>query len=223
MLISRRLLRVCLPALLPVCVASSALAGTLYGTVTNRTTSKPSKGDTIAVINTSQGMDEIAKATSDAQGKFKLDLPDGGQILLHITHAGADYFKSLQPGEVATDIDVFDASPKVDGIAGQALVFRAETDPNGKTLNISENFFVQNASSPPRTQYGGNTLDFYIPVGAHIEASVASAPGGLPTNAEVKTVDAASGHYAFTFPVRPGTAAFRSSTQCRTTASRISH
>jgi hypothetical protein len=31
----------------------------------------------------------------------------------------------------------------------------------------------------------------------------------MPTNAEVKTLDAASGHYAFTFPVRPGETRFQ--------------
>ena len=43
-------------------------------------------------------MDEITKVTSDAQGRFSVSAPDGGQILLHVTHKGADYFKSVPPG-----------------------------------------------------------------------------------------------------------------------------
>ena len=97
----------------------------------------------------------------------------------------------------------------MDGISGEALVLRAETDPSGKTLNVAENFFVQNTSAPPRTQYGANTFDFFLPKGAAISQTLASAPGGLPTNTPVKTVDAASGHYAFTFPVRPGETRFQ--------------
>jgi hypothetical protein len=189
--------------------ASASLAATVTGTVTDRTTGKPSKGDTIAVINTAQGMDEIAKATTDAQGKFNVNAPDGGQILLHITHAGAEYFKSVPPGNPSVDIDVYDSAPKIDGIAGEALVFRAETDGPGKTLNVTENFFIQNASAPPKTQYGANTFDFYLPSGARIMQSVASAPNGLPTTVQVKTVDAGAGHYAFTFPVRPGETRFQ--------------
>jgi hypothetical protein len=196
----------------PVCMmlcATAALAATITGTVTDRTTGKPSAGDTIAVINTAQGMDELVKVTSDAQGHFTANAPDGGQILLHVTHKGADYFKSVQPGSDSVDIDVFDSAVKVDGINGEALVLRVETEPSGRTLDVSENFFVQNTATPPRTQYGANTFDFYLPKGAAITQTLASSPGGLPTNSPVKTVDAAGGHYAFTFPIRPGETRFQ--------------
>jgi hypothetical protein len=189
--------------------AATALAATITGTVTDRTTDKPSAGDTIAVINTAQSMDEIAKATSDAKGRFTVTAPDGGQILLHVTHGGAEYFKSVSPGSNTADIDVYDSAKKIDGITGEALVFRAETDATGKTLSVAENFFVQNTSTPPKTEYGGNTLDVYLPKGAEISQTLASSPGGLPTNTKLVTVDAASGHYAFTFPVRPGETRFQ--------------
>ena len=189
--------------------AACASAATLTGTVTNRTTDKPSAGDTVAVINTAQSMDEIAKATSDAKGAFHVDVPDGGQILLHITHQGAEYFKSVPAGTTSVDIDVYDSAAKVDGVRGEAMVVRAETDPTGKMLTVAENFFVQNASTPPRTQYGSNTLDFYVPKGAQVGEAMASAPNGLPTSVKVKAVDAATGHYAFTFPVRPGETRFQ--------------
>ena len=189
--------------------ATSAFASTITGTVTDRTTGKPSSGDTVAVINTAQSMDELTKVTSDAQGHFKGTAPDGGQILLHVTHHGAEYFKSVPPGTSSVDIDVYDSASRIDGITGEALVLRAETDTGGKLLNIAENFFIQNASAPPRTEYGGNTFDFYLPKGATVMQTLASSPGGLPTNTDVKTIDAAGGHYAFTFPVRPGETRFQ--------------
>lgn len=209
MLTSKRTFRILAPSCSLLLCAATALAATITGTVTDRTTGKPSAGDTIAVINTAQSMDEIAKATSDAQGRFSVSAPDGGQILLHITHGGAEYFKSVQPGAGSADIDVYDSAKKIDGITGEALVVRAETDPAGKTLNVAENFFVQNASAPPRTEYGANTFDFYLPKGAQVSETLASAPGGLPTNTKLVTVDAASGHYAFTFPIRPGETRFQ--------------
>ena len=149
---------VCLMLCCMMLYAATAMAASLTGVVTDRTTGKPSAGDTIAVINTAQSMDEIAKATSDAQGRFQVNAPDGGQILLHVTHRGAEYFKSVPPGASSVAIDVYDSAAKIDGISGEATVLRAETDASGKTLNLAENFFVQNASAPPRTQYGGNTL-----------------------------------------------------------------
>lgn len=190
-------------------VAASAVASTINGTITNKTTGKPSAGDVVAVIDTTKSMDEITKVTSDATGSFHVSAPDGGQILLHITHKGAEYFKSVTSGTPSVDIDVYDSATKVDGITGEALVVRAETDSTGKTLNISENFFVQNGSTPPRTEYGGNTFDFYLPKDAQVRQSIASAPNGLPTNAQVVPIDAGEGHYAFTFPVRPGESRFQ--------------
>jgi 5-hydroxyisourate hydrolase-like protein (transthyretin family) len=189
--------------------AATALASTLTGTVTDRTTGKPSAGDTIAVINTAQSMNEIAKTTSDAQGRFHVNAPDGGQTLLHVTHRGAEYFKSVAPGAGSVEIDVYDSAAKIAGISGEALVLSVETDVSGKTLQADENFGVMNASTPPRTEVGGNTFDFYLPKGAAIIQAQANSPGGMPTNTEVKTLDAASGHYAFTFPVRPGETRFQ--------------
>ncbi len=209
MLISKRTLRTLLPSFCVTLCATAALAASISGVVTNRTTGKPSAGDTIGVINTAQSMDEIAKVTSDASGNFRVNAPDGGQILLHVNHAGAEYFKSVPPRTSNVDIDVYDSAAKIDGITGEALVLRAETDPTGKTLTLAENFFVQNTSAPARTEYGGNTFDFYLPKGAIISQSLASAPNGLPTNTPVKTVDAATGHYSFTFPIRPGETRFQ--------------
>ena len=42
-----------------------------------------------------------------------------------------------------------------------------------------------------------------------VAQTLASSPGGLPTNTKLVTVDAADGHYAFTFPVRPGETRFQ--------------
>jgi 5-hydroxyisourate hydrolase-like protein (transthyretin family) len=197
-----------LPGIMMLCTAT-ALAAPLTGVVTDRTTGKPSAGDTIAVINTAQSMDEIVKTTSDAQGHFHVNAPEGGQILLHVTHRGAEYFKSVTPGASSVEIDVYDSAVKIEGISGEALVLSVETDASGKTLQADENFGVMNASKPPRSEVGGNTFDFYLPKGATIVQTQANSPGGMPTNAEVKTLDAASGHYAFTFPVRPGETRFQ--------------
>jgi 5-hydroxyisourate hydrolase-like protein (transthyretin family) len=204
-----RTLRNLLSLLCMMLCAATALAGTLTGVVTDRTTGKPSAGDTIAVINTAQSMNELAKTTSDAQGRFHVNAPDGGQTLLHVTHRGAEYFKSVTPGASNVEIDVYDSAAKIDGISGEALVLSVETDASGKTLQAVENFGVMNASTPPRTEVGGNTFDFYLPKGATIVQTQANSPGGMPTNTEVKTLDAASGHYAFTFPVRPGETRFQ--------------
>jgi len=150
-----------------------------------------------------------------------VNAPDGGQTLLHVTHRGAEYFKSVAPGASSVEIDVYDSAAKIDGISGEATVLRAETDSSGKTLNLAENFFVQNASASPRTQYGGNTLDFYIPKGAVIVQTLASSPGGYPPT---PSEDAGRGQWALCvhFPIRQARRAFRWHTACPTTAGRRS-
>jgi hypothetical protein len=188
---------------------ASVLAAPVTGTITNGTTGKPSAGDTIAVVNMARSMDEIAKATSNSTGVFHVDVPDDGQILLHITHRGADYFKTIAPGATSAQIEVFDSAAKLPGITGEALVLRFETDPSAHTLAVSEDFFVQNAATPPRTEFGANTLDFFLPKEAQVTQSLASAPGGLPTNVKLVPIDAAAGHFAFTFPIRPGETRFQ--------------
>jgi len=188
---------------------ASALASIVTGTITNGTTGKPSSGDTIAVVNMARSMDEIAHATSDATGTFHVAVPDDGQILLHVTHRGADYFKTITPGATSADIEVFDSAVSVSGITGEALVLRFETDPSASNLIVSENFFLLNSSAPPRTKFGGNTFDFYLPRNAQVTQSLASAPNGLPTSVKLIPVDATAGHYAFTFPVRPGETTFQ--------------
>ena len=189
--------------------SATAFASPLSGVVTDRTTGKPSAGDTVEVINMAQGMDPVAKTTSDSAGRFHVNAPDGGKTLLRVTHRGSDYYKSVDPSSNSVAIDIYDSAAKIDGISAIALVLRAETDITGKTLNVAETIGIQNASAPARTEFGGNTFDFYLPKGAQMQQTLASSPGGLPTNSDVKTLDAASGHYAFTFPIRPGETRFQ--------------
>lgn len=188
--------------------AAPAFAAPVTGTITNGTTGKPSAGDTVGVINMSQSMDEVVKATSDASGIFHVNVPDG-QILLHITHRGAEYFKELPPRAATVDIEVFDSSPKIAAITAEAMLLRFETDPTRGTLHVSEVFFVKNDSAPPKTEVGGNTFEFYMPQGAQVAQSTASTPNGLPTSVKLAPIDAATGHYAFTFPLRPGETLFQ--------------
>jgi hypothetical protein len=189
--------------------AAPAFAANVTGTITNRTTGKPSAGDTVAAVNMSVSMDEFTKATTDANGVFHIVVPDNAQIMFHVLHHGAEYFKVLPPHASTIQIDIYDAAAKIAGITSEAMVYRFSTDASGQSLHVSENFFLKNDSAPPRTQFGVNTFDFYIPRSAQIVQSVASTPNGLPTNVKLSPMDAAAGHYGFTFPLRPGETLFQ--------------
>ncbi len=185
-----------------------ALAETITGTVINKTTNKPSAGDDVVLIRLAQGMQEATRTKSDSQGNFTLNVPDAGMHLVRVTHDKAAYFRPAPPGTESVEVEVYNAAEKVAGVTAEADVMRVQTDASGKLLNVVENFFIKNDSTPPRTQFSPKSFEFYLPAGAVIEGSAALAPGSMP----VKSTPMPQGdpnHYAFVFPLRPGETRFQ--------------
>jgi hypothetical protein len=187
----------------------AAFAATpITGTVTNRTTGKPSAGDSVTLIRLAQGMQESTHATTDAKGHYSLDVPDDGLHLVRVTHDKANYFQPAQPGTTSVDIDVYNAAASVKGVTTEAVVMRLQTDPGGSQLKVVENFFVKNESKPAMTQFSNEPFDFYLPEGAVVEGSAALAPGGMPVQAAPVPLTE-KGKYTFLFPIRPGETRFQ--------------
>ncbi len=201
-------LRKILLSLAPLALPLAALAAApITGTVTNRTTGKPAAGDTVVLIRLTGGMQESTHTTTDARGHFSLDVPDAGLHLVRVTHDKTTYFQPAQPGTTSVDVDVYNAEPKVKGVTTEAIVMRIQTDASGNNLNVVENFFIKNDSTPPTTQFSNEPFDFYLPEGAIIEGSAALAPGGMPLkNAPVPL---SGNKYTFLFPLRPGETRFQ--------------
>jgi hypothetical protein len=189
-------------------LSGSALAETITGTVTNKTTNKPAAGDDVVLIRLAQGMQEASRTKSDAKGRFKLEVPDEGTHLVRVTHDKANYFRAAPPGTESVEVEVFNAAAKVKGISGEADVMRIETGADGKSLHVVENFFVKNDSNPPMTQFSDRPFEFYLPAGAVVAGSAALGPGGMPVQAAPVPLGDAN-HYAFVFPVRPGETRFQ--------------
>ncbi len=210
MLVLRRTLR-SLATLVTLVIALplAALAATpITGTVTNRTTSKPSAGDEVVLIRLAQGMQESTQTTTDARGHYSLEVPDDGLHLVRVTHDKANYFGPAPAGTTTVDVDVYNAAPHVTGVTTEADVMRVQTDASGNNLNIVENFFVKNDSKPPMTQYSDQPFDFYLPEGAVVEGSAALGPGGMPVQASPIPLGDKN-HYTFLFPIRPGETRFQ--------------
>jgi hypothetical protein len=197
-----------LPLAVLVCPATALAATPITGTVTNRTTDKPSVGDTVSLLKLVQGMQEVSSATTNARGGFSLDAPEETNYLVRVTHDKATYFSSVAAGTKKVDIDVYNASAHVVGVTTEAIVIRAQTDASGGTLNVVQNFFVKNDSKPAMTQFSADPYDFYLPEGAVIEASAALAPNGMPVSASPAPLPE-KGRYAFLFPIRPGETRFQ--------------
>jgi hypothetical protein len=188
-------------------LAATTLAADLTGSVTNKTSNKPSAGDDVVILKLSQGMQEAGRTKTDAKGDFKLPIPDdGGQHLVRVTHQGVNYFKPAPIGTTSVDVEVYDAGKQVQGVAGRADIIRVQTE-NGQ-LEVTEMFVVQNNSTPPKTQMSEHSFEFSLPEGAVVDGSLAAGPGGMPVNsAPVPT--GSKNHYAFVFPIRPGETRFQ--------------
>ncbi|MBV8629456.1 MAG: carboxypeptidase regulatory-like domain-containing protein [Silvibacterium sp.] len=193
-------------AALCVLLAAAAYASSISGTVTNKTTNKPSAGDDVVLIAFGQGMQEAARTKADEQGHFTLDIPDNGMHLVRVDHQKAAYFEPVPAGTKTVNVTVYDVAAKVEGVSTEADVMRIETTPQG--LHVVQNYFVKNESNPPRTQFSNRAYEIYLPENAKIEASAAMGPAGMPVSSSPVKLDD-PGHYAFIFPVRPGETRFQ--------------
>jgi hypothetical protein len=188
-------------------LSGTALAAPITGVVMNGTTNKPSAGDTVALIRLQQGMQVAAHTTTDVSGHYTLEMTDTDPMhLVRVTHDGANYFQVAPAGKQTVNVDVYDAAEKVEGVSTEADVQRIETDRN--ELRVTENYFVKNVSSPPRTQFGPHAYEIYLPKDAKIISSAALGPGSMPVQSSPMPVGTV-GEYAFVFPVRPGETRFQ--------------
>ncbi len=147
-------------ALLGTFAPLTALAASITGTVTNKTVNKPAAGDRVVLIQLQGGMRESNTTTTDAQGKFTLDLPDAGPHLIRVDHEKAGYFHIAPPGTQSADIDVYDVAETFEGVSTEANVMRLETDQQG--LHVIQSYFVKNDSNPPRTQLSTHSYEIYL-------------------------------------------------------------
>jgi hypothetical protein len=181
-------------------VGAIAHAGTITGTVSNKTTDKPAAGDKVTLLSLSAGLEELSSTKTDGGGHFKLNTPSDAPYLIRVEHEKGAYFKNMPPGSTTAEITVYDVANKVDGVSTEADVMRVEAG-NGQ-LKVTENYFVKNVSSPPRTQSSEHTYEVVLPPDATLEGAATTGPSNMPLAATPDPVSP-KGHYAFSFPIRP--------------------
>ncbi len=178
-----------------------AQAAQITGTVTNKTTGKPAAGDAVALVDVRASMSEVARATTDSGGHYKLTKPGSSNYLVRVTHQGATYFIGAPEGGAAGDIAVYDVAAKVDGVLIDEDVIGIVESVNGQ-LRVVERYAVHNSSMPPRTQWSPRSFEIVLPEDAVVEDASAQRPGGLPTSLKLDNAGA-KGHYSFNFPIQP--------------------
>jgi len=187
-------------ALVALAAGVAAKAGTIHGTVTDMTNGRPASGDKVSLLSLAGALDEVGTTKTDGQGRFTLTTPSEAPYLIKVEHEKGSYFKNVPPGTTQADITVYDVATKVDGVSTEADVMRVEAE-NGQ-LRVTENYFVKNVSSPPRTQSSEHTYEVVIPADATLEGAATTGPSNMPIAATPDPVSP-KGHYAFSFPIRP--------------------
>jgi len=182
---------------------SGAQAGTVHGTVINRSTGKPAADIPLTLLNPTAGMVEVGSAKSDAQGQFTVtsDAIGMGPILIRATYKDNSFNTFLPPGRPEVDVDIYETSkdPKSITPDSHIIIFQ----PSGDKLIGAEEYHVQNNSNPPvayfRTE--GN-FDFAIPEKATLQQ--VSAISSLGVSVPPASIDKGKGRYAIAYPFRPG-------------------
>jgi hypothetical protein len=183
--------------------ASAASAGTVNGTVVNRTTGKPTPNVDLTLLSPTQGMREIGSAKSDAQGHFTAtnDAIGMGPVLIRATYHDVSFNTFLPPGRPQIEVEIYEISkdPKTISVASHVVIFQ----PQGDRLIGAEEYSVQNASQPPAAYFRteGN-FDFAIPENGTIGQVTTTTSMGMPVNQA--TIEKGKGRFAIAYPFRPG-------------------
>jgi hypothetical protein len=198
---SNQLLRILALSLL--FMGTLAQAAPITGTVTNKTTGKPSAGDTVVLVDVQAGMSEAATSKTDARGRYSLNAPGSGPYLIRANHQGAGYFIAAPQGGAPGDITVYDVAAKVDGVVIDEDVVGVIEANNGQ-LRVVERYSVHNSSTPPRTQWSPRSFEIVLPAEAVVDSVSAQRPGpsSLPTTVKLDS-NGPRGHYAINFPIQP--------------------
>lgn len=199
-------------ALVCALLCGSALAQNITGTVTNKTTNKAAGGDEVVLLKLAQGMQELTRTKTDARGRFTLKVPEddsGAPHMVRVTHDKANYFRAVQPGTAAVEVEVYTGAAEVDNINLAEDVMQIQTEPGNASLRVVEHFLIKNESSPARTLFSDHPFELNLPPGATVEGGAAKGPGAQSMAVQTPLVPLGEpNHYTIIFPIRPGETEF---------------
>jgi len=180
-----------------------AMAGTVNGVVRNGTSGTVVAGQEVVLMQLQGGMETVATAITDAQGRFTLDHPSIGQgpVLVRVNYRGVNFHQAVPPGRNVADVEVFEPTtdPKAFEVSSRIIVFQ----PDGASLLVGEEYTIDNHSKPPAAFFKADgTFEFEVPDGAQLGQVAAWGPSAMPVTQG--TMERGKNRYAIAFPFRPG-------------------
>jgi hypothetical protein len=192
--------------LLPYFSAAALDASRITGSVLDQSRGEPAAGDEVILVRLEGRMFEEAHAKTDARGAFTLHVQYPGKpYFVRVLHQGVNYDQQASAGDILS-IQVFDEARRVRGITGSIEILRTGT--SGNLLHVSDMYEIKNESRPPLTQAGERTFEVYLPANAKISSVLAAGPGNIGVMIYATPVSGEPGHYAVSFPLRPGATKF---------------
>src|SRR5712691_9902050 len=195
--------RLALLAALILAPLATAEAGTVHGTVMNGTTGKTAAGIELVLIRLQGGMQEVAHSKSDAQGGFTFEHAGLGAqpMLVRAVYHGINFNHAVPPGTTTAQVDIYEPSKDVKtlNVPSHVVIFQ----PNGATLNVGEEYQIENKSQPPVAYFRSDgTFDFALPEKGQLQQVTAAGPAGMPV-VQVP-INKKNNHYSVAFAFRPG-------------------
>ncbi len=204
----RHLARLALAGALVLASVTSARAGTVRGTVKNRTTGKATAGVELTLVQLQGGMQDVAHAKSGAQGEFTFDNPGLGAqpMLVRAVYNGVNFNQAVPPGSSSVQVDIYEPSKdaKTINVPLHVVIFQ----PNGSTLIVGEEYQIENKSQPPVAYFRADgSFSFTLPEKAALQQVAAAGPAGMPV--VQLPIDKKNNHYSIAYAFRPGESSVR--------------
>ncbi|HME00717.1 MAG TPA: carboxypeptidase-like regulatory domain-containing protein [Terriglobia bacterium] len=187
--------------------AALSAAVTVHGKVIDGTTNRPVANQTVLLLTPREGMQAVAKASTDAQGVYaiKSDEAAAGFYLVEVNYQEAKYHAPVKPspdGTASADVTVYDAtsSPAALRIKLLRMMCRAE----GAKANVRKEYTIVNSSNPPRAYVSPNgAFHFHVPQGAGQPKAAVTGLMGMQLP-EAPENGKQPGDFLIRIPIKPG-------------------
>lgn len=179
------------------------------GVISNGTTNRPVANQEVRLLMPRGGMQQVATATTDGQGRFAFtssDLDPKSFYLVSTDFEGAPYnapatFDST--GTATVNLTVYDSTRSAASL--RISTARVLVGAEGSGLRVQEEYAVENSASPARAYVGsaGSTFRFRIPS----EAGTPSVAVAGLMNMQLPQTPAAGkapGEFSIGYPLKPG-------------------
>ncbi len=136
----------------------------IEGQVINGTTGQPAAKQELRLLQPRGGMQQVATATTDAQGRFvfpNIQNGAGAFYLISASYQGVDYNEPAQ-FDSPMKLTVYEATRSDPGLRVELL--RLAAQPAGTKVRVQEQFTIHNSSRPPRAfATADGTFRFRLP------------------------------------------------------------